>query len=102
MKEILKLANTQGDPLDQEFSGVKQKVASSIQQKLAIPVLDNPQCGAKLFDFVPREDQICAGGEVGKDSCGVSFVWQSISFFHNYCCLGFKHPERGSTKSYLC
>ena len=31
----------QGDPLDQEFSGVKQKVASSIQQKLAIPVLDN-------------------------------------------------------------
>jgi len=62
--------HTEGDPLDQEFSGVKQKVASSIQQKLAIPVLDNMQCGAKLFDFVPREDQICAGGEVGKDSCG--------------------------------
>ena len=83
MKKITELTNTQGDPLDQEFSGVKQKVASSIQQKLAIPVLDNLQCGAKLFDFVPREDQICAGGEGGKDSCGVSFVRQSISFSIN-------------------
>ena len=41
MKETIKLTNTQGDPLDQEFSGVKQKVATSIQQKLAIPVLDS-------------------------------------------------------------
>ena len=78
--------------MDQEFSGVKQKVASSIQQKLAIPVLDNVQCGAKLFDFVPREDQICAGGEVGKDSCGVSFVWQSISFSHKLLLFGFQTP----------
>ena len=30
-----------------------------------------------MFDFVPREDQICAGGEGGKDSCGVSFVSKS-------------------------
>ena len=82
----------QGDPLDQEFSGVKQKVASSIQQKLAIPVLDNLQCGAKLFDFVPREDQICAGGEVGKDSCGVSFVWQSIAFSDKLLLFGFQKP----------
>ena len=92
MNKIIFKTNTQGDPLDQEFSGVKQKVASSIQQKLAIPVLDNVQCGAKLFDFVPREDQICAGGEVGKDSCGVSFVWQSISFSHKLLLFGFQTP----------
>ena len=41
MKKIIFKTNTQGDPLDQEFSGAKQKVASSIQQKLAIPVLDS-------------------------------------------------------------
>jgi len=62
--------HTQGDPFNQSFSGTKQKVASPIQQKLAVPVLSSEQCSAKLFDFIPRADQICAGGEVGKDSCG--------------------------------
>ena len=65
--------HTQGDPFNQSFSGTKERVATEIQQKLAVPVLSSEQCSAKLFDFIPRADQICAGGEVGKDSCGVSF-----------------------------
>lgn len=64
---------TQGDPFNQSFSGTKQRVASPIQQKLAIPVQSSEQCSQKYFDFIPRNDQICAGGEIGKDSCSVSF-----------------------------
>ena len=64
---------TEGDPFDQKFAGTRVKVASTIQQKLAVPVQSTSQCRAKLFDFIPRSDQICAGGEDGKDSCSVSF-----------------------------
>jgi len=60
---------TEGDPFDQKFAGTWEKVASPIQQKLAVPVLSTRECRAKLFDFIPRFDQICAGGEEGKDSC---------------------------------
>ena len=53
-------------------------MASSSQQRLAVPVLSSEKCAEKLFDFIPRLDQICAGGESGKDSCSVSF--QSNNF----------------------
>jgi len=44
-------------------------VASSSQQKLEIPVLSSSQCTKKFGKFVPEDNQICAGGELGKDSC---------------------------------
>jgi len=62
--------HTQGDPYNRTFSGTSQRVASDIQQKLAVPVVSDEKCGDKLFGFIPRPDQICAGGEIGKDSCG--------------------------------
>ena len=69
---------TEGDPF--EFrKGIKERVASPIQpiqHKDAIPVLSSEQCSEKLFDFIPRPDQICAGGEIGKGSCVVSFQQQ--------------------------
>ena len=65
--------HTKGDPFDRELSGTKERVASAIQQKLAVPVLSNETCSENLFDFIPQANQICAGGEVGKDSCSVSF-----------------------------
>ena len=65
--------HTQGDPNDRTFSGTIQRVPSSIQQKLAVPVVSDETCSEKLFGFISRPDQICAGGEIGKDSCGVSF-----------------------------
>ena len=61
---------TEGDPFKQNKTS---KVPSPKQQKLALPVLNENQCRAKLSDFIPRPDQICAGGEKGKDSCSVSF-----------------------------
>ena len=70
--------HTQGDPLNRTFSGSRTRVASSSQQRLAVPVLSSEKCAEKLFDFIPRLDQICAGGESGKDSCSVSF--QSNNF----------------------
>ena len=50
---------------------------TTIQQKLVLPALSTSQCRTKLFDFIPRSDQICAGGEDGKDSCSVSFSAES-------------------------
>ena len=65
---------TEADPYKQQHEGTKERVPTKIQQKLAIPVLSTDQCRRKLFDFIPRSDQICAGGEEGKDTCGVSFI----------------------------
>jgi len=62
--------HTEGDEFAQEFEGEINSVPSDSQQKLAVPVLSSDQCSEKLFDFIPRPDQICAGGEIGKDSCG--------------------------------
>jgi len=62
--------HTQGDPFNRTFSGSKERVASPIQQKLAVPVVTSETCSEKLFGFISRPDQICAGGEIGKDSCG--------------------------------
>ena len=64
--------HTEGDPFNQTFAGTATRVPSPIQQKLAVPVVSSEQCGEKLLGFVPRPDQICAGGEEGKDSCRVS------------------------------
>ena len=44
-------------------------VGSAVQQKLAIPVLTEEECEEKYGAFRVRDSQICAGGEVGKDSC---------------------------------
>jgi len=42
-------------------------VGSRILQKLQLPVLNNQQC--KIGRLTPRPSQLCAGGELGKDSC---------------------------------
>ena len=52
------------------FEGVQERVGSSIQQKLTLPVLSDEECGRRFFE--PRQDQICAGGEEGKEICTVS------------------------------
>ena len=72
---------TEGGPSNRGLSGTKERVASPIQHKDAIPVLSSEQCILFdffdiLFDFIPRPDQICAGGEIGKGSCVVSFQQQ--------------------------
>ena len=54
----------------ERFQGVQERVGSSIQQKLTMPVLSDEECGRRFFKF--RPDQICAGGEEGKEICTVS------------------------------
>jgi len=45
-------------------------VASSVQQMLEVPILRKEECKAKWDNkYEPAESQICAGGEIGKDSC---------------------------------
>ena len=56
------------------FEGVQERVGSSIQQKLTLPVLSDEECGRRFFE--PRPDQICAGGEEGKEICTVSVCTQ--------------------------
>ena len=55
-----------------KLSGKKEKVGSSIQQKLEVPVLSESECRAKQIQ--PRPNQICAGGEKGKEFCAVSIT----------------------------
>jgi len=50
-----------------DFDGFN--VASKSLQKLAIPILDPEQCSDKFPGFKPVPTQVCAGGEIGKDSC---------------------------------
>merc|ERR1719300_1488431 len=45
------------------------KAPSAKQQRLGLPVLSSEQCKRKWKFFTPTESQICAGGELGKDSC---------------------------------
>ena len=54
----------------ERLSGVRERVGSAVQQKLALPVLSESECSGRYVE--PRPDQICAGGEEGKDSCRVS------------------------------
>lgn len=61
--------HTDPDPYSREVGDGKERVASSIQQKLEIPILNDEDCSAKMRGWKPRGTHICAGGEVGKDSC---------------------------------
>jgi len=45
------------------------RVPSKIQQKLKVPILSNQECGNRFRSLTPVSSQVCAGGEVGKDSC---------------------------------
>jgi len=49
---------------DEEETGAP----SSVQQRLAVPVLAEDQCNFG-FSFSPTDSQICAGAEQGRDSC---------------------------------
>jgi len=62
---------TDYDPwaLREQGDFVKTGAASTILQKLAIPVLSSRECTRKFGKFKPEDTQICAGGEEGKDSC---------------------------------
>merc|ERR1711892_375403 len=44
-------------------------VASKVQQRLGVPVLNSSECTRKFGKFEPLSSQICAGGELDKDSC---------------------------------
>jgi len=59
------------DPYDLSVQGDLKDygVASKSLQKLDIPVLDPEECSEKFAGFRPIETQVCAGGELGKDSC---------------------------------
>ena len=52
----------------------KDNVASKVQQMLALPVLSTEECQDKWSGFLELEEtQICAGGEMGKNSCKVGY-----------------------------
>ena len=57
---------------DAKLEGKTEKVGTSIQQKLEVPVLSESKCGSRYIQ--PRSDQICAGGEKGKEFCAVSMI----------------------------
>jgi len=59
------------DPYDLSVQGDLKDygVASRSLQKLDIPVLDPEECSEKFGGFKPIPTQVCAGGELGKDSC---------------------------------
>eukprot|EP00092_Neocalanus_flemingeri_P015778 GFUD01017082.1.p1 GENE.GFUD01017082.1~~GFUD01017082.1.p1 ORF type:complete len:578 (-),score=97.32 GFUD01017082.1:48-1781(-) len=62
---------TEYDPWATEKQGDfdKANVASTVQQRLEVPVLSSSECSRKFRSFEPDVTQICAGGEIGKDSC---------------------------------
>merc|ERR1712059_143836 len=47
----------------------KNRVPNAILQKLEIPILSDASCRSKMDGWTPKSNQICAGGEDGKDSC---------------------------------
>ena len=63
---------TEYDPYALKAQGdyAENNVANTVQQKLGVPVLSTSQCGR----FLPTMSQICAGGELGKDSCKASLL----------------------------
>ena len=61
---------------DAKLEGKTEKVGTSIQQKLEVPVLSETECSSR--HLTPRPDQICAGGEKGKEFCAVSITMQPI------------------------
>ena len=56
---------------------VKAGIASTAQQKLGLPVLSKQDCIAKFGNINVLESHICAGGELGKDSCKVTRITES-------------------------
>ena len=58
---------------DAKLEGKTEKVGSSIQQKLEVPILSESECSSRLR-IQPRLSQICAGGEKGKEFCAVSMI----------------------------
>eukprot|EP00092_Neocalanus_flemingeri_P029387 GFUD01031904.1.p1 GENE.GFUD01031904.1~~GFUD01031904.1.p1 ORF type:complete len:569 (+),score=93.67 GFUD01031904.1:60-1766(+) len=62
---------TEYDPWATEKQGDfdKANVASTVQQRLEVPVLSSSECRRKFRSFEPDVSQICAGGEIGRDSC---------------------------------
>ena len=67
---------TEYDPWSTETQGdfAVNNIASSSQQKLEVPVLSTSQCQQKFNNFTPKDSQICAGAEAGKDSCKVRSI----------------------------
>jgi secreted trypsin-like serine protease len=60
----------QRDPEDSFNAGAPK----AIQQMVAVPVLSSSECGVGVFPgfshvLAPEKSQICAGGDLGKDSC---------------------------------
>jgi len=63
---------TDGNPYTQQDSSnfkTGGTSASQLQQELAVPVLTPQECRAKAPNYNLEEYQICAGGELGEDSC---------------------------------
>ena len=66
---------TEYDPLVRQKQGdfLRAGVANQVQQQLELPIISSYDCKQKFDNvFSPVESQICAGGEIGKDSCKVN------------------------------
>ena len=72
--------------VNNDLQGFRERVGSSIQQKLALPVLSKSECGRRFRE--PRPDQICAGGEEGKGFCAVSILILKLGNCENLCFRG--------------
>jgi hypothetical protein len=70
---------TEYDPWASDLQGdfAKANVATTVQQRLAVPVLSSTACAKKFNKFEPNVSQLCAGGELGKDSCKVGLQVKS-------------------------
>ena len=66
------------DPIGFKSDLTVARVATSIQQRLAVPVLTDEECREKFL--LPTSKQICAGGELGKDSCKVRHSIATTTF----------------------
>ena len=73
MPNVVGWGYTEYDPWAGNLQGdfAKANVASTVQQRLAVPVLSSTACAKKFQKFEPNVSQLCAGGELGKDSCKV-------------------------------
>lgn len=66
---------TEYDPLVRQKQGdfLRAGVANQVQQQLELPIISTYDCQKKFEDvFSPVESQLCAGGEIGRDSCKVN------------------------------
>ena len=58
--------------------------------EVAVPVVSRRTCEVAMFPWI-TDDMICAGGQRGKDACGVSWVDQRFEWRHSYCWSGLLH-----------